>query len=244
MFSNISLIKFITAYHHPFQNAARTGYWDQDILEIDIVNEETGEPATITVPQGPKYWVTGGLKMVRMHLPGGLSCSYCAPPEASPDPSPPVAAVAPARELLSGLGPPQVAGHMWTWSPAFEEGRPGKLQNRQQVANVMGITWEHLVFDSLPGRPESYISEQLFQDTAVIKMNTLSQQFSFACERDRYLNGHLVTMRGASVLLGLLVGPRSLGHLLTCCTLIQLPASHFPQQTSRCMTMKARSCRG
>jgi len=74
----VALVKFISAYHHPYQNSLKLGYWDQNVMELDIVHEVTGEERTITIPHGPKFWVaTDRLKMVRMHMPGGCLCGSC-----------------------------------------------------------------------------------------------------------------------------------------------------------------------
>jgi len=106
-----------------------------------------------------------------------------------------MAAVAVARELLgSTIGDPKVSGNTWTWRGDIQEG-PGKLENREQVVPAFGTVWYYMIYGSLPGNPESYISPELFK-TAVLKYTTFDGMLAFGCERDRYLNGHLVTMRG------------------------------------------------
>jgi hypothetical protein len=65
------------------------------------------------------------------------------------------------------------------------------------VDGLGGNKWHKVNFTGLPGKPMSYISEEMFKASFKLTFSALPERLGLACDRARYVDGHLVNVEGA-----------------------------------------------
>jgi hypothetical protein len=186
----VGLIQFMASFHHPWSDTHRQRAYDA------LVRQEV----TALSPEGVQYsyertvvmQAPGNVKAYSVIIPGQSFSGVCHSSWTTVERG--FLAVAVAREILSNeLGPPcRELPHQWKWKAG-----EGLLLDRAALVGLFGEDWYRVKYPALPGKPESYITEAQFAETFRLEYNSLSGRLSVWCERDRYIDGHKVSVEGA-----------------------------------------------
>jgi hypothetical protein len=119
-----------------------------------------------------------------------------------------------ARELLQWIGEdPRVTGAgCWVWEGGEQ------INSRSQLAKLAGEGWFKAEFPNLVGSPSSVVTLKQLRQTLVLIYDPTRERLTFKCERDRAVDGVVVTFSGMPA-----VGLRG---LCSCMSSLQLYVNH------------------